>query len=87
MLFRSGYNLGSDFDPNAPFVKDVLSKIKNKYVITRCDFFEQDNCQHFITEYKDEVALAVYFDLDADGKLSERERIETITVLDNGIRD
>lgn len=75
----SFYGFGDREEKSAPFVKEVLKKIDNKYVITECSYFEKDDRKYVVTEYKEGKALAVYFDLDADGRLAQSERIEPVT--------
>ena len=77
-----GYG-GSDAETKTnPFLQDVRKKVSSLHYV----------CNYALTgrkwaavEYHDRQACALYFDLNADGKLSENERILPTRKVDQGV--
>ena len=78
-----GWGFGEAREENA-FVRATKKKVKNDLYISQNHFLYDR--QFAPIEYKDRQVLYVYFDLDADGKLSDNERLNPADVSERNRR-
>jgi len=63
-----------------PFIKELKKDIKELHIVYHPDF---GKAQYSALELKDGKAVAFYFDLNADGKVSDNEKILPVNVEEN----
>ena len=78
-----GWGFGSR-DERSSFTKAVKKKAVNDIIISSNPFLS--NRQYTPIEYKDKEVLYAYFDLNADGKLSDDERLSPVDVSERSRR-
>jgi hypothetical protein len=69
------YGLGHNEQLKSAFIQAVRQQAENDLFIGQCYFFRDAPRQLLAVEYKDRKALALYYDVDGDGKLAPAERI------------
>ncbi len=69
------YGLGHNEQLKSSFIQAVRQQAENDLFIGQCYFFRDAPRQMLAVEYKDRKALALYYDVDGDGKLAPGERI------------
>ena len=79
-----GYGFGSSNREESPFVKAVRKKTDNDLFISRNPFLHER--ESTVIEYRDKEVLYVYFDLNADGKLSDDEQLSPADVTERNRR-
>jgi hypothetical protein len=70
--YHSFWGFGGSDDPKDPFIQEVRRRAKKVQVV---DNSMLPGRQRSAVEYEGKKALAFYFDLNADGKLTDSERI------------
>lgn len=70
---NGGWGFGSSNDTNTSFINAVKKKAKNELYISRNPYLRDQEITP--VEYKDKEVLYAYFDLNADGKLSDDEQL------------
>jgi hypothetical protein len=78
-----GWGFGSD-NLDSPFVKAVKKNAENDIFVSHNPFLHDR--QYTPIEYKDKEVLHAYFDLNADGELSDEERFSPVEVSERSRR-
>jgi len=76
MRYNSYWGFGQVRGADTAFIQDLKKKIKDFETVHNPNF---KGAESAAVEIKDKEAVAFYFDLDADGKVSDDERILPIT--------
>ena len=79
LRYNSYFGYGSR-ENDTPFIKELKKDIKELHTVYHPDF---GKAQYSALELKDGKAVAFYFDLNADGEVSDNEKILPVNVEEN----
>ena len=75
LRYNSYWGFGGMGANKSPFIRQLKKDIKELHIVCNPKF---GKAQYSAVEVKDKKAVAFYFDLNADGKVSDNEKIQPI---------